>query len=193
MCIRDRPTVCERLSEELDIEIFCGDALEPSVLENIDIESVDVMIALTNNDHTNMLAAMLAKSYGVNQIMIKIKDPTYAHACKKLRVGQIISPASIVASSIDAKLHGFDIFNFVETVSKEVELKKEYVSPKSKFNNLTVKQIFDDLGAYIIAVIRKDKPLIPHFQMSIKTGDLIFYLYKRGLLESITELFGRKE
>ncbi|MHA1238708.1 MAG: potassium channel family protein [Candidatus Odinarchaeia archaeon] len=185
--------ICERLSEDIDAEIFCGDALEPEVLENIDIENADVLIALTNNDHTNILTAMLAKSYGVKRIMIKVKDPTYAHACKKLRVGEIINPASIVASAIDGKLHGFDIFQLIETLSTQIELKTETVSAKSKFNNLTIEQALRDLGAHIIAILREGKPIIPNLEMKIKIGDVIFYLYKKGLLESISELFGRKE
>ena len=58
----------EKLSEELENTIvFCGDAVDQELLLEENIDQVDVFIALTNEDETNIMSAMLAKRMGAKK------------------------------------------------------------------------------------------------------------------------------
>lgn len=63
----------EKLSEQLENTIvFCGDAADQELLTEENIDQVDVFIALTNEDETNIMSAMLAKRMGAKKVMVLI-------------------------------------------------------------------------------------------------------------------------
>ena len=58
---------------------FCidGDATDTDILELAGIKTADVLIALTDDDNTNIMVAQIAKEYyKVNQVIAKIDDAT---------------------------------------------------------------------------------------------------------------------
>ncbi len=62
---------------------FCidGDATDTDILELAGIKTADVLIALTNDDNTNIMVAQIAREYyKVNQVIAKIDD-TSKEAC----------------------------------------------------------------------------------------------------------------
>ncbi|MCG6364926.1 Trk system potassium transporter TrkA, partial [Vibrio fluvialis] len=68
----------EQLSEELENTIvFCGDAADQELLTEENIDQVDVFIALTNEDETNIMSAMLAKRMGAKKVMVLIQRGAY--------------------------------------------------------------------------------------------------------------------
>ncbi|MGR5541983.1 NAD-binding protein, partial [Vibrio campbellii] len=68
----------ERLSEDLENTIvFCGDAADQELLTEENIDQVDVFIALTNEDETNIMSAMLAKRMGAKKAMVLIQRGAY--------------------------------------------------------------------------------------------------------------------
>lgn len=54
----------EQLSEQLENTIvFCGDAADQELLSEENIDQVDVFIALTNEDETNIMSACLPNAW----------------------------------------------------------------------------------------------------------------------------------
>lgn len=59
----------EYLSSALDnTVVYVGDASDPELLEEENIEQVDVFLAVTNDDEANIMSAMLAKRMGAQKL-----------------------------------------------------------------------------------------------------------------------------
>ena len=68
------PERAKYLSANLDKTIvFSGDASDPELLSEENIEQVDAFIAVTNDDEANIMSAMLAKRMGAQKAMVLIQ------------------------------------------------------------------------------------------------------------------------
>ena len=55
------------VEENLDVQALLGNGADSRLLESIEIEKADLLIAVTENDELNMLSCMLAGQYGVKK------------------------------------------------------------------------------------------------------------------------------
>lgn len=102
----------ERLSEELEGTIvFCGDAADQELLNEENIDQVDVFIALTNEDETNIMSAMLAKRMGAKKAMVLIQRSAYVDLVQGGVIDVAISPQQATISELLTHVRRADIVN----------------------------------------------------------------------------------
>lgn len=64
------------ISLSLDVHIIAGDVTDPNVLEEATIEKADTVVAATDDDNINLLAAQLAREvFGVKRVIALLNDP----------------------------------------------------------------------------------------------------------------------
>ena len=66
-----------RITEDLDVSVVRGNGSRPDVLEQAGVVKdggVDVLIACTDRDETNLLACWLAKRAGVPRVLSRVRD-----------------------------------------------------------------------------------------------------------------------
>ena len=84
-----------RLSEHLDRTIVLnGDATDEELLREENIDGTDVFCAVTNDDQSNILSAMLAKQMGARKVMALINRGAYVDLVQSGLVDIAISPAT---------------------------------------------------------------------------------------------------
>src|SRR5690554_5991617 len=86
----------------LDIRVVHGDATSISVLENADVKSADLFIAVTSNEATNITVCVLAKQLGANRTIARISNSEFIDRKDvvdfvKLGIDELISPGSLAA------------------------------------------------------------------------------------------------
>ncbi|RUA06223.1 MAG: Trk system potassium transport protein TrkA, partial [Gammaproteobacteria bacterium] len=58
----------------LDVKTICGHGSYPNILEEAEIKTMDMVIAVTKSDEGNMLACQIAHTlYGVNKKIARIR------------------------------------------------------------------------------------------------------------------------
>ncbi|TON01156.1 Trk system potassium transporter TrkA, partial [Vibrio parahaemolyticus] len=102
----------EKLSEQLENTIvFCGDAADQELLTEENIDQVDVFIALTNEDETNIMSAMLAKRMGAKKVMVLIQRGAYVDLVQGGVIDVAISPQQATISALLTHVRRADIVN----------------------------------------------------------------------------------
>ena len=70
----------KNLSRSLDIKTICGFATHTNALEDADIEDIDLLVAVTASDESNMIACQIAHTlYGVEVKIARIRSYNYLH------------------------------------------------------------------------------------------------------------------
>ena len=59
----------DRLACCPDTMVIHGDALDPEILEEVNVQPTETMVAVSNDDEVNILASLLAKRYGCQRAM----------------------------------------------------------------------------------------------------------------------------
>jgi trk system potassium uptake protein TrkA len=67
--IDQSPKGVERVQEELDVMAYRGYGVSSAVLEEAGITRADMLIAVTNSDEINLVACMLARQYGIQNVL----------------------------------------------------------------------------------------------------------------------------
>ena len=83
------------LSREFDIQVIEGNGATADVLRRARIDKADAMVATTNSDEANMIAALLASSrFGVSRIVVRLHDSGHDEAFSLLcqnHTGEFVS------------------------------------------------------------------------------------------------------
>ncbi len=94
------------ISEDLDCSFLQGDAGEPAVLEQAAPEKCDFIFCLTDNDHTNIITSLLARSMGFKKSVTCIHDEDLLPLCDELGLEDVIVPDRTVSQYLDNWLKG---------------------------------------------------------------------------------------
>jgi len=188
---KDKDTV-ERIKENLDVLIIEGDGDNPVVLKEAEIEKADIMLAVSGDDKTNIMASSWSASVGVPKIIVRIRDINYLEYPKLLEKPKvyIVNPGAIIAEKI-ISLIGSPFAWKTETFAmgkiNMLKLKIEESTP-------IVGQRLRDLGpakAWIfVALSREGEITIPTGETRLKAGDYIFALGVPDVMSKLKELFG---
>ncbi|MHA1312110.1 MAG: potassium channel family protein [Candidatus Helarchaeota archaeon] len=188
MIEKDEKT-CAQLSEGLSSHIICGDAKDPQVLESAGIKSADVVIAVTENQSTNILIGCLAKIYKVKRILVRVRDPIYIESCKKLGLTEIIDPALITAQYLMAYLRGLELVEVINKIISFADVISIKISKDSKYFHKHINEISFPKGTHILVIVRENKVVLPESNIVVQENDKIILLHKKTLKESISKFF----
>jgi len=71
-------SICNTISEKMDLLVVQGSGSSPDVLKKAGIDSADMVIAVTPNDEINILVCGLAEQYGVKKRIARIRNQEYS-------------------------------------------------------------------------------------------------------------------
>ena len=97
---------CDILQDSIDAKIIQGDAASISILQSAGLITADMMIAVTSNDETNILACLIAQAYsniGVKVARLRTHEvEKWTSICnsKLLGIDLVIHPDSIAVDRI---------------------------------------------------------------------------------------------
>ena len=94
----------DRLPDDFKGQAIRGDGTDEDVLRRVGAEGADVLLALTEGDNRNVMAAQLAlETLGVKKAMAKVNDPVRAAAYAELGIATICR-TTLMVDAIDGFL-----------------------------------------------------------------------------------------
>lgn len=90
----------DALKDDLDCGFILGNGTKPAILRETNPSKDDLLLCLTNNDQTNILASLVGRSLGFERIVTKIEDPEFEHICRELGLSDIIIPDRNTAQTL---------------------------------------------------------------------------------------------
>ena len=86
-------------------ETILGDGTDLDVLRQAGVERADAILALTEGDNRNLMAAQIAqKIFGVKRVIAKVNDPVRAQTYRKMGI-DTFSRTTILGTLLHAMLH----------------------------------------------------------------------------------------
>ncbi|MCG6242592.1 Trk system potassium transporter TrkA [Vibrio diabolicus] len=184
----------EKLSEELENTIvFCGDAADQELLSEENIDHVDVFIALTTEDETNIMSAMLAKRMGAKKVMVLIQRGAYVDLVQGGVIDVAISPQQATISALLTHVRRADIVN-VSSLRRGAAEAIEAVAHGDESTSKVVGRAIGDIklppGTTIGAIVRGEEVLIAHDRTVIEQDDhVVMFLVNKKYVSDVEALF----
>ena len=95
----------EKVANELQIEVICGDATNIETLNSLDFNNVDCFIAVTGRDQDNIVASQLAKNeLKIPKVIARANNPRNLEAMRKLDIDIVVSSTEIITKMIEQEV-----------------------------------------------------------------------------------------
>jgi len=164
----------ERAAEALERTIVLnGDGLDAALLAEAGIDRADAMLAVTDDDKTNMLACVRAKAEGCPYVIALINDPTLVPLMTPLGIDAYINPRATTVSSILRHIRHGRVRAVYSIGDAEAEVIEAEVLSTSPIAGKKINEIDFPEGALVGAVRKGDKIIRPLGDTRIDEGDVI--------------------
>ncbi|MBO5493640.1 MAG: Trk system potassium transporter TrkA [Pyramidobacter sp.] len=187
-----------RIAEELDVSVVRGNGSRPDVLAQAGVVKdggVDVLIACTDRDETNLMACWLAKRAGVPRVLSRVRDLEFTDTpdwAQDLGIDVMASPERSLSREIasllrfNAAVHTSELFNgragsFAFHVEKD-----------SPICGLSLRELglkYPQLGAIVVYVERGEDGFVPSGEWTAQEGDVCFVVTLHERVTAIQKLF----
>ncbi|MEO9895667.1 MAG: Trk system potassium transporter TrkA [Paracoccaceae bacterium] len=153
--------------------VLNGDGLNVGLLEEAGIGRADAMLAVTDDDKTNMLAAVRAKSEGCPYTIALINDPTLVPMMGPLGIDAYINPRATTVSSILRHIRHGRVRAVYSIGDAEAEVIEAQVLSTSPLAGQRVSDIDFPEGVLIGALRKGEEVIRPKGTTRIDEGDVV--------------------
>ena len=164
----------ERAADALERTIVLnGDGLSAALLTEAGIARADAVLAVTDDDKTNMLAAVRAKSEGCPFAISLINDPTMVPLLEPLGIDAYINPRATTVSSILRHIRHGKVRGVYSIGDAEAEVIEAEVMSTSSIAGAVLRDIDFPEGVLVGGVRKGGKIIKPAGGLRIEAGDVI--------------------
>ena len=153
--------------------VLHGDGLDSGLLEEASVSKTDTIMAVTDDDKTNMLAAVRAKSRGCKKAIALINDPTMSPLMEPLGIDAYINPRSTTVSSILRHIRHGKVKNVYSIGDAEAEVIEAQVMSTSPIAGSRIGDIDFPEGVIVGGILKNGEMVKPSSQSKIEEGNII--------------------
>ncbi|MBL3584559.1 Trk system potassium transporter TrkA [Rhodovulum sulfidophilum] len=153
--------------------VLNGDGLDINLLAEANIKRADAVLAVTDDDKTNLLAAVRAKMAGCPMAICLVNDPSLVSLMGALEVDAYINPRATTVSSILRHVRHGRVRGVYSIGDAEAEVLEAQVLSTSPMAGKRVQDIDFPEGALVGAVMKSGKVILPRGDTRIEEGDMV--------------------
>lgn len=192
--IDQREVPLSNAASTLDVLTVQGSGLQLSVLEQANVAKADLFVAVTSSDEVNILASSSAKKMGCPLVIARVRDPVYGSQLAFFReqfdIDYIANPEAEMAKEIARYLlrgYAVNMENFADGRVGMVDFRVH------NLKGVAGQRIRDlDLPRCLLiaAILRSNETIIPHGDIQLEDGDVIYVIGKRDSVNEFSLRYG---
>ncbi len=191
---------CDYLAQELNGQalVLHGDSTDEELLEQENVGSMDLFLALTNDDENNIMSALLAKRMGARRVIALINRRAYAELMEGSQLDVAITPSHATIGELLKYVRRGDVaavHSLRRGAAEALEIVAHGDASTSKVVGKSIEQILLPKGASIGAIVRgmdtgSAQVLIAHHDTVIESDDhLIVLVTDKRVIPKVEKLF----
>jgi trk system potassium uptake protein TrkA len=182
------PKAADR-ARESGFEVIQGDGSLEAVLEKADLESADVVGALTGDINSNFVTCLVADHYGARTVM-RIDEDYREEIYRKYAdaVDEIIYPERLGAIAAKNALLGGNSVAIAD-IAQHLQLIEFTVTETAPINGYSLSELELPANARLLAFGKRDQPVgVPDVDASLEVGDRLVILADFTVLSDVRQL-----
>jgi trk system potassium uptake protein len=184
---------CALLAERLNKAVVLhGDGSDQNLLSEENISDIDVVVTLTNDEETNILASLLAIRMGAGKAITKISKFSYFPLMTAIGLEQVVSPRLSAINTILQHIRRGKVLSAISLKGEQAEALEAVALETSDIVSKPLKRISFPKGAIVAGIIRKDKIIIPTGDSVIEPEDRVIIFANRKAIGGIEKILAVK-
>ncbi|MCO4782557.1 MAG: Trk system potassium transporter TrkA [Candidatus Cloacimonetes bacterium] len=196
------PQKVEYVSNLIDCQTILGSASSLKTLREAGIERADMLLALTNDDHVNIITGLMAKEYNISKKIAKISDREFYNPNHILQLRSkgifdlMISPEKAAADEITRLFEAPRASDYCFIANNRGAIVATLIETDHPFIGKTLSQLqADGIGTHlmVVAIDRNNDTLIATSDLEIEVGDTIYVTGSRPMVRNFASLKSKNE
>ena len=169
--------ICEKIAEELEVDVICGDGSDVEVLKDADIEEAEVVAAVTGKDEENLVICQMAKvNFNINETIARINNPKNIAIFEALGVDKTVCSTQVICNLVEGEFNS-EPLKIIESINKgEMILVEAKIDKESAWKDKSIGQLSIPKECLILSIIRSGKVIFPRGSVDIKEGDKVLII-----------------
>lgn len=180
------------LQDRLDVLVVNGNGASRATLEEAQVGSADLLVAVTSNDGVNILACHTAKQLGVETTVARIEDVGLRPGLDNMGVDLVIDPGEMVAKELLQLLTRSGASDVVEFANGRLLLLGDIVTAESPMVGRSLRDLraAEDDWDWSAAILR-DGVIVPaRGQTMVRANDHVLVMTTRSCADRALSLLG---
>jgi len=180
---------CEILASRLNKAVILhGNGTSQDLLKEENIQDADYLIAVTDDEEANILAALLAKQLGVKKAISLINRVDYTHLVSNVGIDGVMNPRHATIGKILYFIRKGKIISATPLHDEKAEAVEFIALETSEITNKPLKNVKIPKGTIIGAIIREDTIIIPGGDSIIQPGDHVILVALRSAIPKVEKI-----
>lgn len=188
--IEGNPERAQLVSEMLPkVTVVQGDGLNKSMLEEAEIAMTETVIAVMNNDESNILVSMLAKQHGCERAITLVNNHSFTPLVAALGVDAVVNPRAITVSTILQHIRRGRTRAAHSLRDGFAEILELEALDTSAIVNTPIREIKRPKDMIFGLIVRGGQILLPKPDSVIKPDDRVIILAAHDQVKKVEQMF----
>lgn len=164
--------LCQDLNESLSRTVVInGSGRDMDLMQDENIADMDVVLAVNDDDETNVLISMIAKHVGARKVISQIRRSDYVNMIESFGIDKAVSPRSLMVAAILRFINRGSVLN-LKLLQNDMAQMNEFVLPAaSKLANKALKHLRFPEQSIVGLIVRQGDIIIPNGEAKLLPGD----------------------
>lgn len=181
-------TKCKAVANHSDAAIFHGSGCDIGIWKSFEADKIDALLALTNDDETNIGACEIAKKhFGIPFVVARVHQPENMLKVKQSGADIVICPSQETRRLFLNALESLTLETLYQDVATNFKIVKVTIPPNGSIIGKAMDKLETSEDCSILSVFRNGMLLFPAKSLVFKGGDKVLLSGSVELVEKIAE------
>lgn len=200
--IDENPEAIRRVSDNIDAQVVTASGSSPISLSEAGIKDAEILLAVTNSDETNLVACLVADMLSPStKKLARIRNADFNLYHDHFRkyaphIDTLINPEIEVVKTIYRMINMPGVVDVGEFADGRIKFIGIVLDEKAQLAGTRLSElsrISEKQRPLIVAVIRKEKLIIPRGNDHLLPGDLIYFICEKEKILDTLAVFDKSE
>ncbi len=187
--VEQRPARADVLDRVLGDVVVRGNGTLPSVLDAAGCARSDVVAAVTGDDATNLLVAVLARRhFSAGRAIARLNDPRNEALFLRSGVDALVSSSTILVELIEREVAAERVRTLLSFPNGGTAIVQVDLSPRSSAAGTLVRDVVWPAGTLLVVILRGKQVLVAGGAAGLRAGDRLVLVAPADAEEALQNL-----
>ena len=188
----------ESVEDSVDVGTLVGYGSSPKVLREAGAAKADLVVAVTDNDEVNLVAALAGLRQGAKRAIARVQGDQYSGSDEGILYGLlgidvVINPRILVAQEMAKIARSRGALEVVGLAGNRVEMIQIEMPATGRMLHKGLANLSLPAQTLVAAIVRDGELFVPGGSEVLLPGDRAYFLGHAGNMDKIEDLFGARK
>lgn len=168
-----------------NVIVIKGDGADRDLLREVNAGDMDLLIALTGDEESNVLISLVAKELGARRTITRVSKLSYMHIVSAIGLDTVVNPRMSAVRAILQYLRRGKIISVAPLREEQAEVIEAEALETSDIVNTPLSEVNFPVGAILGAILREGEIIIPEGNTIVLPHDRLIIFALQNVINKL--------